>query len=97
MAEEKQMGQSQEPVQAQAEEIAFLKQLAKEGWNLCDNFGKAVVIERKDNDVLSLGFVGYNDNKKIVLSSSLDKWERIFIDGQALVKEMRAQAKKGKA
>lgn len=95
MAEESEQGKS-EPAQASQQSVPFPVKLAREGWPLADDFGKVVVLERKEKGVLTLGFIGYSDNKKIALSSSLDKWESTFTDGLAVIREMRKETRKPK-
>lgn len=95
MVEEIGKGTKAEPVEAQAE-MTLQQRLMAERWPISDDFAKAVIVERPEKDVLTLGFVGYADNKKIALSTSLEKWKAIFTDGLALIRSMEAEAGKPK-
>lgn len=86
----------QEPAKKAEPEMAFQERVAAERWPLSDDFWVVKVVERPEQDILSLGFMGAAGNKKIVLSASLDKWQALFNDGLVLVKAMREEAAKSK-
>jgi hypothetical protein len=97
MADETGLGKKAEPgqVQAQAEpELTLQQRLVMERWPISDDFGDATEVKRPEKDMLTLGFLGYADNKKIALSSSVETWKAVFTNGLALIKAREEEAKK---
>lgn len=78
----------------QETKLPFLVEMKNQGWPLADDYGKVVIIEREDSSVISRGYAGFNDQKKIILSSSVEKVEAEALDVLAYIKELRKGSKK---
>ena len=79
------------PVVQEEVEMPLQQQLAKEGWALSDDFGRVELIDRKETKVLSLGFMGYNGTKKVVLTTSTDNWEGILTQVLGIISGMKSK------
>ena len=82
------------PDQVQQEgEMTLQQRLIMEHWPISDEFTDAMEIKRPEKDIMTIGFIGYADNKKLALSSSVEIWKAFFTNGLALIRQREEAGK----